>query len=165
MKITPARLYLTIIILAFVWCAAIIAAPILEKGGHSESAGLIYSFFSRICHQNDHSSFHYEGEKFGVCIRCSAIYFGFFAGLLVIPLFGGFSRKIVPNGKLLIVILLPMLIDVMLNMTGIHYSNPATRIVTGFISGLALPWWILPEFIDALMNLIKRNKTQHQIQE
>ena len=61
---------------AAIWCLAILAAPLL----HSPT---LYVFFSIICHQIPSRSWHLAGEPLGVCIRCTAISFGFLAGLLL----------------------------------------------------------------------------------
>ena len=57
------------------WCFAILAAPVWNMAP-------LYMFFSIICHQQPARSWTIAGEPLAVCIRCTAIYFGFFAGLL-----------------------------------------------------------------------------------
>ncbi len=159
MKISV-RIYIIITVLVAFWCAGILAAPMLKHGGLHGSADIVYSFFSRICHQNDARSFHVEGEKSGVCIRCSAIYFGFLAGLLLMPLSGALRRKHIPKPVLMIAVIIPMLIDVMLNDTGLHASTTITRVVTGLLFGGVMPWCIVPLLIEACSQLIYRKKIQ-----
>jgi uncharacterized membrane protein len=60
-----------------VWCLAIVAAPLFHLTP-------VYLFFSAICHQLPTRSWHLHGEPLAVCIRCTAIYWGFLAGLLVL---------------------------------------------------------------------------------
>jgi uncharacterized membrane protein len=60
---------------AALWCSAILAAPYWDVAP-------LYMFFSIICHQQPARSWTIAGEPLAVCIRCTAIYFGFFAGLL-----------------------------------------------------------------------------------
>jgi uncharacterized membrane protein len=60
-----------------VWCLAIVAAPLFHLTP-------IYLFFSAICHQLPSRSWHFHGEPLAVCIRCTAIYWGFLAGLLAL---------------------------------------------------------------------------------
>ena len=60
-----------------VWCLAIVAAPLFHLTP-------IYLFFSTICHQLPARSWHIHGEQLAVCIRCTAIYYGFLAGLLIL---------------------------------------------------------------------------------
>lgn len=57
------------------WCLAIVAAPLFHLTP-------IYLIFSAICHQLPARSWHIHGEPLAACIRCTAIYYGFLAGLL-----------------------------------------------------------------------------------
>ena len=68
-----------------VWCLAIVAAPIFHFTP-------IYLIFSAVCHQLPARSWHIDGEPLAVCIRCTAIYYGFLAGLLALS---------TPNARLL----------------------------------------------------------------
>jgi uncharacterized membrane protein len=58
------------------WCLSILAAP-------AGSFSAIYDFFKQICHQNPARSWEFLGAPLPVCIRCTSIYFGFFAALLI----------------------------------------------------------------------------------
>ena len=59
------RTYIIITVLVVFWCAGIIIAPVLKHTGMHDSADIVYSFFSRVCYQNDAHSFHVGGEKLG----------------------------------------------------------------------------------------------------
>lgn len=61
---------------ATLWCAGIIAAPLLGLPS-------VYHFFSIICHQDPARSWRLFGEPLPVCIRCASIYFAFTASLWV----------------------------------------------------------------------------------
>jgi uncharacterized membrane protein len=152
------KIYIIFIVLVAFWCAGILAAPVLRHAGLHDSADMTYSIFSRICHQNDASSFHVEGEKFGVCIRCSAIYFGFLAGLLFMPLSGALKRIRNPEPMLIIAVMIPMFIDAVLNDTGLHASTTMTRVATGLLFGGVMPWCIVPLLIEACSQLINKKK-------
>jgi len=152
------KIYIIVTLLVAFWCAGIIVAPVLKHAGLNGSADIVYSFFSRICHQNDARSFHVEGEKFGVCIRCSAIYFGFLAGLLFMPLSGALKRIRIPKPKLIIAVIIPMVIDVMLNAIGLHINTTITRVATGLLFGSVMPWCIVPLLIEACSQLIYKKK-------
>jgi uncharacterized membrane protein len=152
------RIYSLFTILVAFWCAGILAAPLLVHAGWHGSADIVYSACSRVCHQNDARSFHMDGVKFGVCIRCSAIYFGFLIGLLLMPLSGALKRLRIPKPALLIAVILPMVIDAVLNDTGIHASTTMTRMATGLVFGGVMPWCIVPLLIDACLQLIQKKK-------
>jgi uncharacterized membrane protein len=152
------RLYIFFTVLVSLWCIGILAAPLLKHAGWTQSADILYSFFSRVCHQDDARSFHVEGEKIGVCMRCSAIYFGFFLGLIALPLSRALKRKNVPALRFFLFAVLPMVVDAVLNATGIHASTPMTRVITGALFGMSMPWFVVPIFIEACLQLNLRNK-------
>ena len=62
---------------AATWCLAIVAAPYFHLAP-------VYLFFSTICHQLPGRSWHLHGEPLAACIRCTSIYVGFLAGLVVL---------------------------------------------------------------------------------
>jgi len=139
------------------WCIGILAAPLLKHVGWTQSADVLYAFFSRVCHQDDARSFHIEGEKIGVCVRCSAIYFGFFLGLITLPLVRALKRKNVPTKGFFLFAVLPMVVDVILNAMGIQASTTITRVITGALFGMSMPWLVVPIFIEACLQLTLRN--------
>lgn len=152
------RIYIIFVLFVMLWCAGILAAPLLSHFGITAGAGELYSFFSRVCHQDGVRSFHFGGEKTAVCIRCSAIYFSFLAGLLLMPMLIRLERTQAPNAAFLILIFLPMVIDVALNDSGIYTSTTATRMITGVLVGGTLPWWVVPLMIEAWSQLLSRKK-------
>jgi uncharacterized membrane protein len=99
-----------------------------------------------------------EGEKCGVCIRCSAIYFGFFMGLLFMPLSGALKRIRIPQPALMIAVILPMVVDAVLNDTGLHASTTLTRVATGLLFGGVMPWCVVPLLTEACLQLIHKKK-------
>jgi uncharacterized membrane protein len=159
---TSIRIYIVITFLVVLWCVGIVGAPILKLVDLHGSSDTAYSFFSRICHQGDARSFHIEGEKFGVCIRCSAVYFGFLAGLLLMPLFGVLKRLHIPKPTLLIAVMVPMLVDVVLNDVGFHVSTTLTRVATGALFGGFMPWYIVPVFLEAWRQIVCQNEIHSQ---
>lgn len=155
------RIYLVFLSLVALWCSLIIAAPLLQNFSDNTRplAALIYRLFSRICHQLDGRSFHLNGHAWAVCIRCSAIYLAFLAGLCCYPFFRGSANRTIPSLPFLIAALLPMLIDVGLDVLGIHESSSVSRLGTGAVFGIVLPYFILPPLVDALTKLSHRSST------
>ena len=76
------------------------------------------------------------------------------------PLSGALRRKHIPKPVLMIAVIIPMLIDVMLNDTGLHASTTITRVATGLLFGGVMPWCIVPLLIEACSQLIYRKKIQ-----
>ncbi len=148
------RIYILFTILVMLWCVGIVVAPALKQINNETAQGL-YSFYSKVCHQQGEHSFHLGNEKFGVCMRCTSIYFGFCLSLLLMPLFGALKRNKITDKKFLTIILMPMLIDIVLNFLNISSSTVETRILSGLLFGLASPWFILPLIISAISKIIE----------
>ena len=161
-KSSNLKVYLTITVLVAFWCAGILAAPLLSHAGLHDGAEILYGMFSRVCHQNDIHSFHLAGEKCGVCIRCSAIYFGFLAGLVLLPLSGALRRMRIPNPLVLVAVMIPMLVDVAFNISGLHISTTLTRLATGILFGGIMPWCIVPLLIDAYSQIFRKRTFIHE---
>ena len=67
----------------FVWAFLIILAPLAKAYGFESIAASLNGFYHYICHRIPERSFHIAGEQFGVCSRCSGVYFGLFAGFAI----------------------------------------------------------------------------------
>ncbi len=150
------RIYAAFLVSVGLWCVAIVVAPVLHAydGSVGRSvADALYFGFAKICHQIDGRSLHVFGEKFGVCVRCTSIYFSFLAGLLFYPFVRSLKSNKVPDKRWLFFGILPMVIDVFLNDLGIHQSGDALRAVTGSIAGFVLAFYMLPLFIEGLTHL------------
>jgi uncharacterized membrane protein len=157
------RVYAAFLFSVALWCLAIVAAPVLHAIDYGESrwiADVLYLGFAKICHQIDGRSLHVFGDKFGVCIRCTAIYWSFLAGLVVYPFARSLQSNILPNRLWLIVGIAPMVIDAFLNDSAIHQSGEFSRVVTGSIAGFMFAFFILPLLIEALKQLIVHRTLQ-----
>jgi uncharacterized membrane protein len=145
-------LYGIVVAGALLWCGLIVAAPLLTAaGGTGAVVGkLIYDLFHPVCHQFDGRSLHIAGERLAVCSRCSAIYAGFLLGLLAYPAFRPVGRPHMPSRTVLLIAVTPMLLDVGLDIIGVHETGLATRLVTGGIFGLLAPYVVMPVVFGAL---------------
>jgi uncharacterized membrane protein len=155
------RIYAAFLISVGLWCLAIVAAPVLHTFGGTVGrpvANAIYFGFSKICHQMDGRSLHVFGSKFGVCVRCTSIYFSFLFGLVIYPFIRSLESYNVLNRYWLLLGIIPMVVDAFLSDLGIHHSSDVTRAFTGSIAGFVFAFYILPLFIEALTQLfIQRN--------
>jgi uncharacterized membrane protein len=157
---SSSRTYLLILAGAIVWCVAIVIPPLfLSAGGVWEVVGLgIYQFFHPICHQLDNRSFHILGEPFAVCIRCFAIYAGFLVGALFYPLGFRMASFVYTRRGILLWSVFPMVIDVLLDESGIHSSSTVTRLVTGLLFGVIIPLYIIPSAQEAVQEIISGSR-------
>ncbi|MFH0989572.1 MAG: DUF2085 domain-containing protein [bacterium] len=159
MNISRTAIYLVTLSLVFLWCLGIAAAPLgTSLLGENVGSSALYAFYSKICHQMESRSFHIGGEKCGVCIRCTAIYGSFLLGLALYPLIRKFSTTSVPHRVWFVVAVAPMIFDVALSVLGIHTSTWLTRTLAGAVFGLAMPWFLMPSLLDAVIQLQLRRK-------
>jgi uncharacterized membrane protein len=136
---------------AILWscvCAAFLAAPLLEANGHKWAAALLYALFSPVCHQNPARSFAFFGHSWAVCHRCTGIYFGLLLGSLVPFEWNSILQS--PRLRRLWVIcgVAPLLMDVMLQYSGIGTNTPVSRFLTGLLFGAMLSSLVLPALAE-----------------
>lgn len=142
------KTYVLLFTLVGVWCCTLFLPPLIGDLGGPSIAWPFYRFFSLICHQIESRSIHALGYPLAVCARCSSVYLGFFSALAVSGLFRGFGPK---NFRpWFAVVLLPMLIDVLLDEAGIHHSTMTTRVITGCIFGAGSGILLTPILVEAL---------------
>jgi uncharacterized membrane protein len=142
-------IYSSLLLLSFVWLGAIVAAPYLLAKNHLTSAVLLYQSFSAICHQIPERSFQYGGYHLGVCSRCTGIYGGFLAGLLLYPLLRNIRNGRFPARWWLVAAAIPMMIDFAVDYLKIMANTFSSRTLTGLLFGSVTAFFILPGFIAA----------------
>jgi uncharacterized membrane protein len=159
--------YLAVLAGALVWCGLIVAAPVLVNAGGTAAqwGAALYTFFHPLCHQLDGRSLHILGEPLAVCSRCSAIYAGFLAGVIVYPLFRPVRAPHPPSRTMLVIALSPMVLDVVLGFAGLHDATIGTRLVTGAIFGLLIPYVVLPVFLGAVHEYPTHQPTTSHLQK
>ena len=83
------------------------------------------------CHCKDERSFHYHGEKFPVCARCTGELCGIAVALLSCFIY-------VPPITVSLLLALPMLFDGTIQLFTAYESNNGKRFITGILFGYAL---------------------------
>ena len=126
----------------------IVVAPLAAAGNHDNLAGPLYHSFGLLCHQIPERSFFIAGEKFAVCSRCTGVYFGFLAMLLVYPKLKSLRRTDLPSRKWLIASAVPLVIDFGLTFLGIWENTHATRFMTGLALGAAVVFFVMPGIVE-----------------
>jgi len=136
------------------WCGMLVVVPLLSSVETQPQllSHSIYRAYSHICHQYDSRSLHLCGCKLPVCARCSGIYFGFLIGSIGIlwARRGWGGRTLRAWGILLV----PMLFDVLLNITGVHNSTILTRMLTGLFFGIGAAMILAPLMIEGITEII-----------
>jgi uncharacterized membrane protein len=151
--------YRIIFFASLTWSLAIISPPLALHFGATEPADFMYRLFSRVCHQLDSHSLHLFDARFAVCARCTAIYFGFFFSVVLYPflirniLLEAVTRTPLSSPRNLFLSAVQILLDLGLSEIGVHESTLVTRVVTGAILGIALPFILMPPAEEALKEL------------
>jgi uncharacterized membrane protein len=138
----------TVATLVLLFVSLIVVAPLALAYGHDFTALVIYKSFSRFCHQIPERSFYLDGHPFAVCARCTGIYFGFAAGVLLYPLARSLRREDAPARKWLLVALVPTALDFALDFFGIWQNTHLTRSVTGALLGGVAAFYVVPGLLD-----------------
>src|SRR4030095_1510216 len=139
-------IYFIILAISFLWCLAILIAPIWHnspgiKGTISEYS---YSFFSKSCHQLVDRSFHLGENKFGVCSRCTSIYFAFLLSVILYPFIRKLNNLDLPSLLFLFIGAGFVALDAGLDIFEVYKNTFITREISGAILGLVLPFYIIP---------------------
>ncbi len=135
---------------AIVWCALVVSPPLLAlTEGTVGASSVVRAFFTPVCHQWSSHSLHLLGAPLAVCARCSAIYLGFLAGVLLAPSI----RRGLPVRTTLMVALLPMLLDVALDLAPWYDPGVVSRVLTGSWFGLLAGIVLTPIIVDAVTRL------------
>lgn len=139
-------IYMVILLIALFWCYGIIAAPVwsAKNDVRYDIAEHLYIFYSKSCHQIEERSFEIGGTKFGVCSRCTLIYFGFLLGTLIYPLIRKLNNNNLPPIWILFIGVGLVAIDAGLDIFSVIRNTFITREITGGVLGLILPFYIIP---------------------
>ena len=120
-----------------------VAIPLLAAGGFDTLAWLGYKMYRLICPQQPSHSYFIAGEKMGFEHRETAM---FLAAAVAGPAYvllkrWGFEKL---NGKLVLLLIVPILYDVLSQVVGLRDSTVFWRSVTGALSVFAIAGWLYP---------------------
>lgn len=148
--------------LTLLFVSLIVVAPVALAHGHNSSAFVLYEMFGRVCHQIPERAFYLEGHPFAVCARCTGIYFGFAAGLLLYPLVRSLRRGDAPARKWLLVALAPTALDFALGFSGIWENTSWSRFVTGALLGAVVAFYVVPGLMDLSRMSFRRSAVRFE---
>jgi uncharacterized membrane protein len=144
----PLLVWLCTVALALGLVALIVAAPLALAHGHELAGQAIYQVFSRACHQIPSRSFYVAGHPLAVCARCTGIYAGLAAGVLLFPLLRSLRSAETPARIWLIAAAAPTALDFSLGLFGIWQNTHLSRFVTGALLGAVAAFFIVPGLLD-----------------
>lgn len=142
------------IMLAGAWglfCAMILAAPILLSYSCHRAASILYFSFSNICHQIPDRSFFILGYPLPVCHRCTGIYLGLLLGSLIVIRFVHQSLHV--RRTWILAACIPMLIDFALSYSGIWIGNVYSRFFTGLFFGYLISALLVHGAVEFLTDM------------
>ncbi len=147
----------------FVWLAVLLVAsgtvalvfspPALEGTSLGWLAGALRAGWSPFCHQAADRSFHVAGIQLLACSRCTGIFVGALAGVLIAPAAAALARRTSWPRWLLLAGLVPMALDVALGLTGAWGGTVATRAATGAVAGIVSAVWLMPHVCEAARDI------------
>jgi uncharacterized membrane protein len=97
--------------------------------------------FRTLCHGKPERCLELFDVAMPLCARCTGIYAGVLAGLLLFPLMTWLRERVMR--VVAFAALTPLAVDGLTQLTGLRESTNGLRIATGLIAGLAFGLWIL----------------------
>ena len=144
--------------IVFAWAFLIILDPLAKAHGFANFGASLDHFYHFICHRIPDRSFFIAGEQFGVCSRCSGVYFGLFVGFAIYPLWRRIDT-VEPIARFwLFLSMIPIAVDWSLTIFGIWENTFFSRSTTGLILGIACSTYLVPAAVEISRNLSYRRK-------
>jgi uncharacterized membrane protein len=125
---------LATVLLALVFLAGIFVVPAIEARG-VPGANLPRLLYAPLCHQNPSRSLTLDAHPLTVCSRCTGLYLGGAAGLLV-ALAYVFGRRKAPRPFWLAVAIAPTIVDAVLPRFGLPALSNVPRLLLAVPAGL-----------------------------
>lgn len=126
----------------------VVAAPVLRAEGWVAASQVVYVGFQAVCHQMPERSFHVGEFPLAVCARCTGLYAGGAAGVLLYPLARSLKRTDAPARGWLFVAALPTSVDFLLGVTGLWANTHLSRFSTALLLGVAAAFYVVPAAVD-----------------
>ena len=117
-----------------------ICAPYLSFLGLEVVAKYVYGFYGISCHQASSRSFFIFDHQIAICARCLSFYLSMLAFGVLLSLVN--VRPL--DRKIAFLLILPILIDVLLQTLGIKESTNLLRVTTAVLLSLSLSFSIYP---------------------
>ena len=102
--------------------------------------------FRLLCHGIVERCITVWGAAMPICARCTAIYAGLLAGLLLFRVLPHFSERFMR--RLMYLAAVPMAIDGLTQASGLRTSTNPLRIATGLLASFVFGWWVLTAIED-----------------
>jgi uncharacterized membrane protein len=157
----PLFIWSSVTALVLFFVSLIVVAPYALAHGYKSSALVLYQMFSRVCHQMPERAFYMAEHPFAVCARCTGIYMGFAAGVVVYPLVRSLGRGDTPARQWLLLAVAPALLDFTLGFFGIWENTHLSRSLTGALLGVVAAFYVVPGLMDLSRMTFGRQQERH----
>lgn len=113
--------------------------PLRYDSGHSNACRKAGMFLRILCgcHAMPERSFHFHGNPFPICARCTGELIGILAGIPITCIYG------IPDFQIAALMMLPLIVDGTLQRLTSYESNNIRRLITGILFGIALVYAFL----------------------
>lgn len=133
--------------------SAILSASLLCTWAIAQGASMRWRLLFRIfCHGIPRRCFTLWHVPMPICARCTAIYAGLLAGILIFAVLPLIEEKLAR--RMLFVATLPMLIDGLTQLTTLRESTNPLRFATGVVAGIAFTFWALTSVDTARLQIL-----------
>ena len=120
----------------------ILGAATLCSWAIAQGASMRWRVLFRVmCHGRVERCLELFDVPMPICARCTGIYLGLLAGLLIFPIIPWLRERVMRTVAFLAI--LPLALDGVTQLTGLRESVKPLRIATGAIAGLAFGLWVL----------------------
>jgi uncharacterized membrane protein len=133
------------------WCTGIYIVPFIPN---EKVTALLFALYRPVCHQLADHSFHIYGSPLAVCVRCTALYTAFLAGILLYPLLRSSTLSITSYRYFIILLAVPMIADVLASWISGYNSSITSRVVSGGLFGIGAALLLIPIYTEAFRQLI-----------
>lgn len=147
-----------------VWCGLIVLTPVIATMEHGDGtvSNIFYRLFGAVCHQFDSRSFHILEHPFAVCIRCTAIYFGFFLTLVSVRSSTALQTKTIKVTTLLVITFMPIAIDGICSLFAIYQSTTFLRMMTGSLFGTGIALLLHNSLSEIIQSTFRITQQHHE---
>lgn len=123
--------------LAFAAVLVLLVGAVLPPFVGTGAGTVLRGAFHHLCHQLPSRSFSVGGTPLAVCHRCTGIYLGLAAGVLLLPLLRDRARRLARYDRwVLLAAVLPATLDWGGDVVGLWSNTVGTRVVTGLWLGV-----------------------------
>lgn len=135
--------------------------PVLAYFGENGAESWLLHTYHGLCDQIPSHSYYLFGHQICLCERCLAIYSTLFLAGLALAIIPRLRQTVRPlDWRLWLLLTLPMALDGGTQLLGWRESDLLLRTITGFLFGLGIAWFALPQLVELTRDLAPQRPAQ-----